>query len=190
MIVDRVRATVATRERLSRFVAFALVGLSGLVVNQVALWWFTETGGLHYLLSAVIATQLSSLWNFVLIESFVFRGNEEGRLTRLAWFLVMNNAWLLLRGPVLVLLTEGIGIGYLMSNAIAIGMATVVRFLVADDLIWRQRGAQPTLGTISRYSYDIHGIVRIVSDARLPELSFFRVEEMDGPPDIDICVSG
>ncbi|MDH4113707.1 MAG: hypothetical protein OEV60_13680, partial [Actinomycetota bacterium] len=48
---------------------------------------------------------------------------------------------------------------------------------------------QPTLGT-SRYSYDIHGIVRIVSDARLPELSFFRVEEMDGPPDIDICVSG
>ncbi|MDH5225004.1 MAG: GtrA family protein [Actinomycetota bacterium] len=190
MIVDRVRATVATRERLSRFVAFALVGLSGLVVNQVALWWFTETGGLHYLLSAVIATQLSSLWNFVLIESFVFRGNEEGRLTRLAWFLVMNNAWLLLRGPVLVLLTEGIGIGYLMSNAIAIGMATVVRFLVADDLIWRQRGAQPTLGTISRYSYDIHGIVRIVSDARLPELSFFRVEEIDGPPDIDICVSG
>lgn len=187
---DRLRTSSARRARLSRFVAFAAVGLSGLVVNQVALWWFTESVGLHYVISAVIATQFSSVWNFALVELFVFRGSERGRLARFLWFVLMNNAWLVLRGPLLVFLTEGIGIDYLVSNMIAIGAATAARFLIADDLIWREHASLEMRGSPQRYRYDIHGIVGIVSDARLPELAFFQVEELVDPPDIDITVSG
>ena len=48
----------------ANFVKFLLVGLSGLVVNSLALWTFAEITALHYLLAAVIATQVSTLWNF------------------------------------------------------------------------------------------------------------------------------
>lgn len=180
--------TLPSRERMARFASFALVGLTGLVVNQVALWWFTEFGGLHYLASAVIATQLSSIWNFLLIDLFVFRGHKEGRLTRFVWFLLMNNAWLLLRGPLLVLFTDVFGIDYLISNAVVLCMATLVRFAIADDLIWQRTSRDA--GSTTRHRYDIHGIVRIASDAPLPELKYFAVDELDGPSDIDIAVDG
>jgi dolichol-phosphate mannosyltransferase len=190
MIVERVRTVMPDRGRVTRFAGFALVGLSGLVVNQTALWWFTESGGLHYLVSAIIATQLSSVWNFLLIDLLVFRGNERGRLIRFSWFLLMNNAWLLARGPLLVLFTEAFGIGYLMSNAIVLCTATLARFVIADDLIWRANEVAQSDEAQARFNYDIHGIVRIASDARLPELVYFRVEELRGAADIEITVDG
>jgi dolichol-phosphate mannosyltransferase len=53
--------------RVGRFLGFALIGATGLVVNQVALWVFTEKFGIYYLLSAILATQVSTVWNFVLV---------------------------------------------------------------------------------------------------------------------------
>jgi putative flippase GtrA len=195
MSVGGIQPSVRAPERIKRFAAFALVGLSGLAVNQLALWWFTETVGLHYLASAVVATQLSTTWNFVLIELLVFKGTRDGRLVRFWWFLLMNNAWLLLRGPLLVLFTDVFNVNYLVSNAIVLGMATLVRFAIADELIWG-RTERPTDGANgadaapSRSYYDIHGIVRIVSDVRLPELEYFDVDGFAEIADIDITVDG
>jgi glycosyltransferase involved in cell wall biosynthesis len=47
-----------------RFARFGIVGLSGLVVNTLLLGFFTDVAGLFYVVSAVIATQGSTLWNF------------------------------------------------------------------------------------------------------------------------------
>ena len=49
-----------------RFVRFGLVGLTGLVVNTVALAAFTSGAGIYYVISAILATQVSTLWNFAL----------------------------------------------------------------------------------------------------------------------------
>ena len=65
---------------MGRFVGFAVVGASGLVVNQVALWFLTSKVGVYYLLSAVVATQISTIWNFALVERFVFDGGHDGPL--------------------------------------------------------------------------------------------------------------
>jgi dolichol-phosphate mannosyltransferase len=51
------------------FLRFLAVGASGILVNSLALVFFTELAGLHYLLSAVVATQVSTLWNFTLTEA-------------------------------------------------------------------------------------------------------------------------
>ena len=73
--------------------SFMLTGASGVVVNSVLLFLATQVVGLHYLVSAVLATQGSSLWNFGLTEAWVFRGRKpEGRLGRFVAFLLMNNA--------------------------------------------------------------------------------------------------
>jgi dolichol-phosphate mannosyltransferase len=171
-----------------RFARFGIVGASGLVVNTLLLAILTDVVGLFYVVSAVIATQGSTLWNFCFTELWVFgdRDTRRGRGTRMALFFLMNNAALAIRGPLLVLLTSGLGIHYAISNLISLVGLTLARFALADTWIWAKEAggdADPR-----PFSYDIHGIVSVQSDARLPELERFRVGEPAGPPDIRVRV--
>jgi dolichol-phosphate mannosyltransferase len=160
-----------------RFVRFLAVGASGLLVNMLLLGFATENLGLYYLLSAILATQGSTLWNFGLTEHWVFASGREkqGRTTRFMLFLIMNNAALVLRGPLLFLLTSGFGMHYLLSNLISLVTLTILRFAVADSWIWHK----PALRKVQRplFNYDIHGILSVASDVRLPELELFRTSE-------------
>ena len=170
-----------------RFARFGAVGLSGLVVNTAVLAFLTDFVGLFYVVSAIFATQVSTLWNFSFTEFWVFsdRAARRGRGSRMALFFLMNNAALALRGPLLIVLTSGLGIHYAVSNIISLASLTLLRFALADSWIWakdkprRSRAGGP-------YGYDIHGIVSVRSDARLPELERFRVGQLAGDP--DICV--
>ena len=121
-----------------RLARFGLVGVSGLVVNAMALGFATEMLGVFYLLSALIATQISTLWNFSLSEAWVFghRHSAQGRPRRLAMFLVMNNAAFGLRGPMIIALTSILGIHYLASNLFSLIALMVLRYAVADRFIW------------------------------------------------------
>lgn len=176
----------------ARFLKFAAAGATGLVVNQLALWVATQGLGLYYLISAVLATQLSTLWNFAIVEGFVFKGAPEGRLKRFGWFWLMNNAWLVVRTPLLYLMTDVTGVNYLWSNAIVLGSLTLVRFGISDRLIWSKTsedGVKVESGLDRRHAYDIHGVVAVTSDAPLPELASFRVAELQRPPDIEVTIS-
>jgi glycosyltransferase involved in cell wall biosynthesis len=171
-----------------RFARFGAVGASGLVVNTLLLALLTDVVGLFYVVSAVIATQGSTLWNFTLTERWVFRDRDHKRawVTRLAMFFAMNNAALALRGPLLVLLTSGLGIHYVVSNVISLVGLTLVRFALADSWIWAK--ARPRTVEPCPYAYDVHGIVTVTSDVRLPELERFRVGELIGDPDLKVRV--
>ncbi|HET6770863.1 MAG TPA: GtrA family protein [Actinomycetota bacterium] len=177
--------------RFGRLFRFAAVGITGLVVNQLALWAGTDGLGVHYVFSAILATQLSTAWNFALSEWWVFKAERSGRWKRLFWFAVMNNAWLAARVPFLFVLTEWAGLHYLLSNFIALAASTVARFAIADTWIWSGRGSGP-LGSAGRtrttYKYDIHGIVRVSSEARLPELTPFLVPSLENAVDLEVTV--
>ena len=170
-----------------RFARFGAVGLSGLVVNTAVLAFLTDFVGLFYVVSAIFATQVSTLWNFCFTEFWVFsdRAARRGRGSRMALFFLMNNAALALRGPLLIVLTSGLGIHYAVSNIISLASLTLLRFALADSWIWakdkprRSRAGGP-------YGYDIHGIISVMSDARLPELERFRVGQLAGDPDIRV----
>ena len=54
----------------------------------------------------------------------------------MAMFFLMNNIALALRGPLLVLLTSGLGIHYVVSNVISLLVLTLVRYGLADGWIW------------------------------------------------------
>ena len=170
-----------------RFARFGLVGLSGLVVNTVLLAVLTDVVGLFYVVSAVIATQGSTLWNFCLTESWVFadREHRRGLGARMGLFFLMNNAALAIRGPLLVLLTSGLGIHYVLSNLISLVGLTLLRFALADTWIWAKA---PPSEEPAAFGYDIHGIVSVMSDVRLPELERFRVGGLIGEPDIRVRV--
>jgi dolichol-phosphate mannosyltransferase len=201
------RLRLVGAERFTRFLA---VGTSGLVVNNLVLAAFIELMGLHYLVSAAVATQVSTLWNFSLTEAWVFkqRTTKHSILSRLVSFLLINNLLLILRGPLLALMVDKLGVHYLISNLVSLAAIVLLRYFMADRWIWT-KASQPHVSvdhrkparrpaqminfnhgnTASRtelfvYSYDIHGIVCISSMFQLPELEYFRVASLSVDPDI------
>lgn len=176
-------ATLRLGEERARFAGFAAVGTTGLVVNTLALLAFVELGQLHYLLGAAGATLVSSFWNFTFTDKLVFPDRRDGRRwsTRLSLFTAANIAGLLVRGPLLVLLTSIVGIYYLLSNILSLGALAVLRFGISTAWIW------PTHRR--HFSYDLHGILTVESAVNLPELERFRVDQVERP-DITIEIGG
>lgn len=175
-----------------RFVRFATVGASGIVVNLLLAALFTEWLGFHYLASAVLATQGSTGWNFALTDRWVFRkhSGERGAVAKLAMFLLLSNLAFVVRGPAIYLFTEILEMHYLASTFISLVVFTVLRFGLSDSWIWGKGGSQVSVRTTrnSVHSYDIHGIVSVESQVRLPELEKFRVAERIANPTIRVCL--
>lgn len=202
----------ATGGHVNTLIAFAVVGASGIIVNQAALWALVELAGLHYVWGAIIATQCSTTWNFLLNEWWVFRGrtSKHGALLRFLAFAGINNAALLGRVPLLAFFTSVLGLYYLVSNLLTLIVLFAVRFALSDGIIWRTtpakavqdvagdaagsgdttpagRSADPVVTDLS-HAYDLHGIATVASQVELPELEHFRVESLTGVPDIEIRV--
>jgi dolichol-phosphate mannosyltransferase len=127
------------------FVKFGLVGISGILINSLALAFFGSALDIHYLVAAILATQFSTMWNFSLTENYVFDGKHgnEGRLRRGALFFAMNNAALSLRGPMLYVLVSQLHLNYLLGNLISLVALMVLRFVTADRIIWKRGGPTP-----------------------------------------------
>lgn len=183
-----------------RFIGFALVGASGILVNALVQYVATDLAHIYYLISTAIATAGSTLWNFALTEGLVYSSAEQskGRLKRLVLFSGMNIGALALRAPVVYLLTTGLGIYHIFSNLASLVALTILRFMLADNIIWGQPGlepaaAQPNLLTRSRtvkvkYAYNIHNIVTVNSEGELPELEPFRVSTPIQDPTITVVI--
>lgn len=137
-------STTAWQQRLTRLIAFGLVGLSGVAVNTAALWMFSQPGQHHYLVAAVLATEFSTTWNFLLTETLVFRGVKPGTVVgRGVRFYLVNHVALLLRLPILALLVSAFGLGVLIANAITLVLLFAARFVVADSAIYAKAEALP-----------------------------------------------
>ncbi|HEX6678378.1 MAG TPA: GtrA family protein [Actinomycetes bacterium] len=183
---------------------FAIVGASGLVVNQTLLWAAVAVGGVNYVVGAVLATQGSTTWNFLLLDRLVFPGRTGGsRPVRYLAFSGVNNLTLLLRVPLLALLVSVLHVHYLASNAITLVMLFATRFAVSDRLIWKAptaAGTQPApAGPVPArapeprtpaHRYDVAGIVAIESEVVLRELAAFATPALGRPADISIRVGG
>ena len=129
--------------RLWKAAKFGLVGASGMVVNTVALAFATEALGIHYLASVVVATQVSTIWNYGLIDAFVFPQHQatQTRVQRFASYWALNMAALLIRFPLIWLLTSVLGIHYAISNLLSLVVIFIIRFTVSDLWIWAARSS-------------------------------------------------
>ena len=139
--------TMQSNARLARAAKFGLVGVAGLVINLVAQIVFAEQLGLNYLVAAVLATQVSSTANFVMADMWVFgaASNRAGRGRRYIAFVGMNNLALVLRAPMMWALTSQLGLHYALSNFTSLAVMTLIRFGIADNLIWRSPSSVPAI---------------------------------------------
>lgn len=59
--------------RWIEFAVFALIGIVGLGLNELIIWQCTETLGLHYLVSKLVAAAIVLFWNFFARKFALFR---------------------------------------------------------------------------------------------------------------------
>src|SRR5437868_4562047 len=135
------RVGLMTRKLISGS-QFATVGALGLVVNQVLLWLLIDVIHFPHLLgAAAIATQGSTTFNFIGTESWVFgsrrAGGALGVAKRFVVYDAINSSALLIRLPLLQVLYAGAHMNYLVANLITLVALTVIRYVLADSLIWR-----------------------------------------------------
>jgi dolichol-phosphate mannosyltransferase len=170
---------------LTRFLA---VGVTGLAVNSAAFLFFANVVGMHYLLAAVISTQFSTVWNFALSERWVFgrhRRRMRSRSARFSVFWAVNNLSLLLRGPAMYVLVGTLGMNSALANLVTLVSIFLLRFAVADTVIWGKSGASAAPDP-AVYWYRIHDQVTVESPVRLRELERFRVETPIEQPTIRV----
>lgn len=194
---------VPTTQRGKAF-RFALVGLTGIIVNQTVLASLAETVGLHYLLAAIAATQISSTSNFLLTDYWAFAGRRSrwSQPSRYLAFMGLNNATLVLRVPVLWFLADVAGLHYLVANLMTLAVTFGARFLFADGWIWSATSASPapfeplqtnsprrvretpdeedpTIQHAHQFFYDVAGVIGVDSSVEILELAYFRTPAID-----------
>jgi dolichol-phosphate mannosyltransferase len=175
----------APHQKLLRFLA---VGITGLVVNSIFMYLFSNLLHIYYLLAAALSTQGSTLWNFIGTERWVFKRKNDSRkdvILRLVSFFIVNNAMLLLRGPLLVIFIDRMGMNPLTGNFLSLVIMTALRYVIADRVIW----GNGTKVAPKVYYYNIHNIIKVRSAKRLPELGYFAVTEPFDNPDINVSIS-
>jgi putative flippase GtrA len=123
--------------RMSRFAA---VGAFGTVLNLGIMAAMLGLGT-HYLVAAVVATELTILSNFLMQERLVFSDMREGRpfWHRFAASFGFNNIETLVRIPVLMLLVDALVIPGVVAQAVTLAVAFLVRFVFTSRVIYRVR---------------------------------------------------
>jgi dolichol-phosphate mannosyltransferase len=120
---------------------FGLVGLSGMFVNQALFWLFHDVTSFRIAWAAILATQGSTIWNFVLIDKIVYRRHDPSSrwYQRFAKSWATNTASLLLRVPLLLALAHVVGMNPYWANFTTLLMLFGLRFWISDRYIWGSR---------------------------------------------------
>jgi dolichol-phosphate mannosyltransferase len=131
--------TLRTADPRARAVVFGLIGLSGFVPNLLLLWLFTGWG-LWYTPAEIVANQAGLLWNFALIDSFVYRNQRRHRRrgVRLLSFAAVGNADLIARIPLAALLMSTAHMTAVPATAVAMAVVFTARFLVVDRWVYHR----------------------------------------------------
>ncbi|MEQ7739107.1 GtrA family protein [Escherichia coli] len=123
-----------------RMSKFAAVGAFGTVLNLAIMAVILGLGS-HYLLAAIVATELTILSNFLMQERLVFRDRLDGRPFRqriLASF-GFNNIETCLRMPMLVFLVSVLLVPSLVAQAATLAVAFLIRFAFTSRVIYSIR---------------------------------------------------
>jgi dolichol-phosphate mannosyltransferase len=129
--------------RFGKMSLFAVIGGLGAIANVLIVWVLTQLG-VNYIAAAIIASEVTIIGNFLLIERFVFqdmRGEASGVWTRFAKSFSFNNAELLIRIPIVALMVSGGHISAVIATAFTLIVAFVVRFVFHSLVVYAPRKA-------------------------------------------------
>ena len=135
--------SIIHQKEVRRIVKFGLVGTWGFVVNMFFLWFFTETVGLFYLFSSLIAIEISLINNYVFNDLWTWRDRgKEGKkeyLKRVLQYHATASAAMLANIAILWILTELADVYYLASNVFGILCGAVLNFFLNDRWTFKHK---------------------------------------------------
>jgi putative flippase GtrA len=126
------RATASLWGKAPRF---AVVGVSGVVVNMLALHLLYGIVGMTLLLASPLSAELAIVHNYLLNDRWTFHGGSPS-LTRFAIF-NLSALMALLVNVVVVWALVAWGPHYLVANLAGIGAGAALNFGVSAGWIWR-----------------------------------------------------
>jgi dolichol-phosphate mannosyltransferase len=123
-----------------RILKFATVGLSGVGVNMGMLFLLTEYLHIPYLISSILAIEISILSNFFLNDIWTWRDRIKKKyLHRLIQYHIsVGVTAIFINWLILLILTEFFGLYYLISNLIGIALGTFANYILNDIWTFRQ----------------------------------------------------
>jgi dolichol-phosphate mannosyltransferase len=146
-VVDITRYALSRRqgvawEELEKILRFAIVGCSGILVNMGLLWLLTTFADIYYLVSSIIAIEVSIINNFIWNDRWTFGGEKAHRgrsfATRIGLFHLVSAGGAVINWLILFVLTEFAGVYYLVSNLAGILAAFVWNYLVNRHYTWKR----------------------------------------------------
>jgi len=128
---------------LGRIIKFSIVGILSILLNEATLWALTELLHIFYIVSAVIAGELSAVISFIMNDMWTFKERRKGSIWSAMIRFAKYNVSLWGTGWVgiliLIALTEIFGINYLASNLVGIFVGSIMIFVLSDRWAWRER---------------------------------------------------
>jgi dolichol-phosphate mannosyltransferase len=116
-----------------QFVMYNFIGLIAGILNIALLYYLTEFGGIYYIYSAIISLFLVNALKFFMNKSWTFKE----KLKRHCWkefvkFMLVGLLTIIMNIIVLYILTDFIGIYYIISQLIAIMFNGIVGFYLNE----------------------------------------------------------
>jgi putative flippase GtrA len=124
----------------ARWLVFNAVGAMGFVVQLACLWMLRESLGLHYLVAAAVAIELTIVHNFWWHARWTWgdRPAVAGRIgRRLLRFNLASGATSIGNLALMAALVEFAHMHYLVANTVAVIACSLVTFLLSDTVVFR-----------------------------------------------------
>jgi dolichol-phosphate mannosyltransferase len=123
-----------------RILKFAIVGLSGVGVNMGMLFVLTDYFHIPYLISSILAIEISIISNFFLNDLWTWKDRIKKKYIYrfIQYHISVGITAIFVNWLILLLLTEIFGVYYLLSNLIGIALGTAVNYILNDVWTFRQ----------------------------------------------------
>lgn len=105
-----------------QFVKYCIVGATAAAVDFSAIYVFTEFFSIYYLISNFLAFVFSVSTNFLLNKFWTFRNRSKAYIKQFTKFLVVVIIGLGFSMLLIYFLTEKVGLWYMYSKALTIGI--------------------------------------------------------------------
>jgi len=118
---------------------FAVVGLIGLAITEILLFVLTDFFGIFYILSDLMALEVSVVNNFLIHERWTFgdREKKDSRIRRLIKYNLISLTGMVINAIFLFAFTEFLGIYYLISNILAAFIVFNWNYFVNIKKTWK-----------------------------------------------------
>ncbi len=118
------------KKLFKEFIKFGIVGGIGTLINIGILYFFTEKFGIHYLISAIFSFIIAMTSNFILNKIWTFKENVREKIgKKYLQFSLVSIAALLVNLLFLYIFTDVLGIYYIISQILAIGISLIINFV-------------------------------------------------------------